>query len=67
MIKAIRVENADTSAHKVMVQVLEKGRVLESGSVEPDALIREIAADYPTAMVTEYVHSSRYLVIKEVG
>lgn len=61
MTKAIRIENADTSDHKVMVQVWEK-----SVGSEPDVLVSESPLDYPTAMTMLVIHSSRYLVIKEV-
>ena len=59
MTKRIRIENADTSDHKVVVQIWEKG--------EPDRLVREINLDYPTAMTGDEVciHSGRYLVVKE--
>ncbi len=65
MTKAIRIENADTSDWKVVVQVWDKG--YPEG--EPDKLVREIALDYPTAMAggdgSVYLTSTRYLVVKE--
>lgn len=65
MTKAVRVENADTSAHKLIVQVWDKGRDFGEGDIEPDVLVSEHALDYPTAMAEVYVHASRYLVVKE--
>jgi hypothetical protein len=59
MTKAIRVENADTSNHKVVVQVWDKGDPI-------DTLVREIFLDFPTAMANEAIFDTRYLVIKEV-
>ena len=67
MTKAIRIENADTSDWKVVVQVWDKGA---QGTPEqpptPDTLVQEINLDYPTAMTNGvYITSTRYLVIKE--
>jgi hypothetical protein len=61
MTKKVRIENADTSAHKVLVQVWDKG--LNGG---PDELAHEIPLYHPTALTDTYVHARRYLVIKEV-
>jgi len=60
MTKSIRVENADTSDWKVTVQVWQVG---SDGT--PDTMVKELPLNYPTSMVTEYIHSSQYLVIKE--
>lgn len=64
MTKKVRVENADTSDYKVVVQVWDKA--YEAG--KPDTLVEEIQLDYPTAMTGDnvYLTSSRYLVVKEV-
>lgn len=59
MTKKIRVENADTSDHKVDIEVWEKR------TEQPDALIKTVALDHPTSLSEEFVHSTRYLVIKE--
>ena len=63
MTKRVRVENADTSDYKVVVQVWEKNYI----EGQPDTLIKEIKLDYPTAMTGEdvYLTSSRYLIVKE--
>lgn len=63
MTKRVRIENADTSDFKVVVQVWDKG---QNGG--PDVLAREHRLDYPTAMTGDdvYLTSTRYLVIKEV-
>lgn len=64
MTKSVRVENADTSDWKIVVQVWDKGPV-EGG---PDTLAREIRLDYPADMTPSdlYITSTRYLVVKEV-
>jgi hypothetical protein len=61
--KMVRVENADTSAYKVVVQVWDKG--YPEG--EPDKMVNEIVLGHPTAMTGSdvYITSTRYLVIKE--
>ena len=60
MTKAIRIENADTSDFKVVVEVYER-----SGDGTPDKLVHSHTADYPTAMVNDYLTSTRYIVVKE--
>ena len=77
MTKAIRVENADTSDWKVVVQVFDRGlshQVTDpvTGEVtlcyEPDTLVKEYHLDHPTAMTPQhecYITSTRYLVVKE--
>lgn len=68
MTKKVRIENADTSNYKVVVQIWDKG---ESGPAEgensPDKLVKEIKLDHPTAMTGDdvYLTSTRYIVVKE--
>ena len=59
MTKAIRIENADTSDHKVVVETWEHS----AGS--PDVLINEHSLDSPTSMVERTIFKERYLVIRE--
>lgn len=63
MTKRVRVENADTSDYKVLVQVLDKNDL----DGQPDTLVKEIKLDYPTSLTPEdlYITSSRYLIVKE--
>ena len=63
MTKRIRVENADTSDWKVVVQVWDKGA---NGS--PDILAFEERLDHPTFMTSDavYLTSTRYVIVKEV-
>lgn len=64
MTKHIRIENADTSDWKVVVQVWDKGYPLGN----PDVLVKEYNLDYPTAMTPPndlYITGTRYLVVKE--
>lgn len=63
MTKKVRIENADTSDYKVIVQVWDKNHI----AGEPDVLVKEIPLNYPTAMTGEdvYLTISRYLVVKE--
>ena len=77
MTKAIRVENADMSDWKVVVQVFDRGAMtevtdpltgLKTPCYAPDALVKEYHLDYPTAMTPQhecYITSTRYLVVKE--
>ncbi len=63
MTKHIRVENADTSEYKVIVEVWDKG--FPEG--EPDKLAFTENLNHPTAMTSAsvYLTSTRYLVVKE--
>ena len=62
MTKRVRIENADTSDFKVVVQIWNK-----SSDGSPDTLAREIALDYPTALTPDdvYLHSGNYIIVKE--
>lgn len=63
MTKHVRVENADTSSYKVLVQVFDKGP-----EGEPDTLVKEILLANPADMTKDhdcYITSTRYLVVKE--
>jgi len=63
MTKQVRIENADTSAYKVVVEVWDKGQ-----NGEPDKLAFTRNLDYPTAMANDvYITSSRYIVVKEAA
>jgi hypothetical protein len=63
MTKAVRIENADTSNFKVIVQVWDKGQ--PEGA--PDTLAQEYKLDHPTAMTPDgvYLTSTRYIIVKE--
>lgn len=62
MTKKIRVENADTSTYKVMVEVWDKGI---DGA--PDSKAFEAPLDHPTFMTEQWITSTRYLVVRENG
>lgn len=63
MTKRVRIENADMSNYKVVVEIWDKG--YPEG--EPDKLAKTINLDFPTAMTGDdcYLTSTRYMVIKE--
>ena len=61
MTKLVRIENADTSAYKIVVEVWDKG---SNGA--PDQLAFKRDLDYPTAMTADtYIHGTRYIIIRE--
>ena len=64
MTKLVRIENADTSSYKVVVEIWDKQF---DGS--PDKLYDTIQLDHPTAMTGAncYLTSTRYLVVKEAN
>jgi len=63
MTKRVRIENADNSNYKVLVQVWDKGM-----NGQADQLAFEHVLGCPTAMTDDsvYITSSRYLVVKEL-
>lgn len=61
MTKQVRIENADTSSHKLVVQVWDMGQ-----NGEPDIMAHETELGYPTAMREDYIHNTRYIVVKEI-
>jgi hypothetical protein len=65
MTKRVRIENADTSSYKVVVQIWDKG--YPDGT--PDVLAKEILLNNPTDITTDdvYLTSTRYLVVKEAN
>lgn len=68
MTKHVRIENADTSDYKVVVQIWDKFQGPPPPADQgPDILVREIRLDYPTAMTGSdvYLTSTRYIVVKE--
>lgn len=71
MTKRVRIENADTAAYKVVVQVWDKGPQMPDGlggfNQSPDVLVQEIILANPCDMTGSalYLTSTRYLVVKE--
>jgi len=65
MTKKVRIENADNSNFKVIVQIWDKG--YPEGT--PDTLAKEINLDYPTQMTGDdvFLTSTRYIVVKEAA
>jgi len=58
MTKQVRIENADTSDHKINVETWQK-------RPDGDVLTKVEHADYPTAMVNGLIYKEQYLIIKE--
>lgn len=63
MTKKVRIEDADTSGFKLVVQVWDKSG---GQNGEPDVMASETPLSGATDLREFYVHSSRYLVVKEV-
>lgn len=62
MTKLIRIENADTSDHKIVVEIYEK-----SQNGDPvDVLVKTITLNTPTQLIQEHIWQGRYLLVKEV-
>lgn len=62
MTKQVRIENADTSTHKVRVFKEHKNEAGEWVRAGP-----AIELDYPTLMAMEYIHSYQRLVVEEAA
>lgn len=61
MTKKVRIENADNSNHKLVVQTWKK-----SPEGEPDVLVSETALNNPADLTEAYVWKEQYLLVKEV-
>ena len=62
MTKLVRIENADTSKYKVVVEVWQK-----RGEGQPDEKVSEKLLNFPTALVEAHVWDSQYLIDRENG
>jgi hypothetical protein len=64
MTKQVRIENADTTPYKVVVETWDRAYPPGSG---PDTLASTTVLDYPTAMTPPgmCITSTRYLIVKE--
>jgi hypothetical protein len=60
MTKQVRIENADTSAHIVQVEVYEKG-----DGTQADELVGTETLPNPTDLREYLIYPGRYLVISE--
>lgn len=71
MTKRVRVENADTSSFKVVVEVWDKGVAVPDGlggfNTSADTLATTIHLNNPTDITDSscYITSTRYLVVRE--
>lgn len=71
MTKKVRVENADSSNYKVVVQVWDKGAQMPDGmggfNQAPDVMAFERTLHNPCDLTGDdiFITSTRYLVIKE--
>lgn len=59
MIKKVRIENADTSDHQIVVEIWEN-------SVRGPLLVKTEELTYPTQMLETYIWENRYLVVREI-
>lgn len=60
MTKKVRIENADTSTHKVVVQTWSKG-----ADGAPDTMQKEQELMYPADIGDFWVWKEQYIVVKE--
>lgn len=60
MTKAVRIENADTSEYRLLVEVWD---VKEDGS---EVFVQSYPLEIPTQMTTQYITSTRILKIREM-
>lgn len=65
--KHVRIENADTSSYKVKVLVQERLYDVEQQRLSDDwTVTKTFNLDYPTALITDYLTSTkRFLIIEE--
>jgi hypothetical protein len=60
MTKLIRIENADTSNHKVLVEVWED---VKDGI---PTFVKSFELNSPTQMISEHIWGNRYITVREV-
>lgn len=68
MTKLVRIENADTTAHKVVVEVWQKGAGHGPDATRPaesDVLIETRELTNPADMLALSIWRNRYLVVRE--
>lgn len=61
MTKRVRIENADATAFRVVVQLWERTR-----DGRPDMLVSEVRLVNPCDITEQTIHSDRYLIVAEV-
>ena len=60
MTKQVRIENADTSDHTILVETWNV-----SGNDAPDILIKTDHLRFPTQLISLNIFKGQYLIIKE--
>lgn len=69
MTKKVRIENADTSNFKVVVETWDKGQEMPDGlggtNKAPDRLASHMMLHIPCQMESTYITNTRYLVVRE--
>lgn len=62
MTKAIRIENADNSTHKVQVRVMQASLI----PGEPDVCVETVDLSCPTQLINKTIWKGKYLIVEEV-
>lgn len=66
MTKAVRIENADPSHYKVVVEVWDRGGMV-NGVPQHDRFVSDVVLGQPTAMSSDlYITDTRYLIVREM-
>ncbi len=67
MTKQIRIENACTSTYKVLVTIQDRVYDTEKNCFSNEWItIKTLRLDQPTFMATEFITSSRRIIVEEV-
>lgn len=67
MTKKVRIENADTSDYKVVVEIWNKvAQSQVEGEVLPDTKVSTTLLASPASLGEFYIHDGCYLVVKEL-
>lgn len=68
MTKYVRIENADNSKYKVKVTLQEKKWDPLIGKCTDEWItVKEFPLNYPTAMLNEYLTTTRRFIVEEDG
>lgn len=64
MTKKVRIENADTSGWKVEADIYDRRG--DKPDLAADVLVQTVTLHHPAQLAELYIHSSRYIVVREV-
>lgn len=65
MTKTVRIENADTSSHKIRIRIQELYQVSPGSEEQEWKDVEVLTVNNPTDMHTTYIHAHKRLIVEE--